>query len=105
MVEIKGMVDNGLQVFANALRRYQEAHLHSDCTLYRQNAASIRIRVVDEDFRDLLKTERYDLVWEYFKGIPESTLNDLSVLLTLTPEEVDSSFANFEFENPVSSQL
>jgi hypothetical protein len=72
---------------------------------YRYNIASIRVRIIDEHFRGKSKLERDDWVSPLLEGLPEETQNDITILLLLTPEELDHSLMNLEFENPSPSHF
>jgi stress-induced morphogen len=67
---------------------------------YRYNPASIRVRIVDERFRGLSRPERDDMVEPYLRQLPEETLEDLVILLLLSPDEIPRSMMNVEFEYP-----
>ena len=72
---------------------------------YRYNSASIRVRVVDEAFRGKSRPERDKMVATLLEQLPEETYSDVMILLLLTPEEVDGSLMNMEFENPAPSRI
>lgn len=105
MVKIQGQKDDCLQAVADALARYEEQHAQANIVIYRQNSVSVRIRVVDPDFANVSKSDRHEAVWAFIKDLPEEQQSEISVLLLLTPEELKMSFANYEFENPIPSQL
>jgi len=103
-VEILGKVDRKLEEVKRALEVYDAQH-PAAIRLYRQNSASIRVRIVDPKFHGISKGDRHDRVWSYLEGLPEQTLRDISVLLLLTPEETRTSLMNLEFEDPTPSRL
>jgi hypothetical protein len=72
---------------------------------YRYNSASIRVRVIDESFRSLSKTERERLVEPLLESLPEKTKSDIMILLLLSPDEAETSLMNLEFEHPTPSEL
>ncbi|MGE0607364.1 MAG: hypothetical protein AB7O62_09745 [Pirellulales bacterium] len=72
---------------------------------YRYNSASIRIRIVHAMFEDKTKSDRDRLVRAVIRTLPEETQSDITVLLLLTPEELDASMMNREFEHPSPSAL
>ncbi len=88
-----------------ALAAYIESHPKAQLRSYRQNSAAIRVRLIDPSFRDLDRVERHDLIWGYLRSMPEDILSDLTILLLLTPEEVEGSLANFDFDRPIPSDL
>jgi len=72
---------------------------------YRQNSASIRVRIIDSRFRGKSRTDREAMVLPLLEKLPEATQGDITVLLLLAPEERSSSMMNVEFEDPVQSSL
>jgi stress-induced morphogen len=72
---------------------------------YRYNSASIRVRVIDGRFQNKSKSERHEMVYPLLKDLPEEILSDVTILLLLTPEELDTSPMNVEFEHPSPSRL
>jgi stress-induced morphogen len=84
---------------------YQTAHPQSEVRSYRQNSASIRIRIIDPDFKKLDRARRHDLIWDILEQLPEDTQSQVTILLLLTPEETKKSIANMDFENPIPSRL
>ena len=99
----RGRTDGIIDGFVEVLKAYEVDHPHSQIDIYRQNPASIRIRIVDSSFQGLEKSDRHTRVWKYLEKLSEDTQDDLSMLVLLTPAEVNRSFANMEFEDPVPS--
>ena len=85
--------------------QYQSDHPEAVIDSYRQNSASIRIRILDPAFRDMDRVSRDDQIWEVLSRLPEDIQSQITVVLLLTPEEAKSSFANMDFENPIPSRL
>jgi hypothetical protein len=100
-----GRWDKSLKEIAAALSRYEAAHPEADVTLYRQNSASVRIRVLDSSFSNLSIGERSKLVWPYLRRLPEDVRSQITVLLLLGHDEAATSFANAEFDSPLPSVL
>ena len=99
-----GQQDKAVRSVKSALDAYEHAHPGADATLYRQNSASIRIRIVDKAFAGLSRGDRHDSVWEFLsEKLDDDTIQEISVLLLLAPGEQQKSFMNFEFEHPVPS--
>ena len=105
MAKIRGKSDRVLKRIADGLAAYESEHPGSKAELYRQNPAAVRIRIIDPSFSGLDRIERDDLVWTYLNKLPASVRGDITVLLLLTPEEVETSFANQDFEDPIPSRL
>lgn len=103
---IRGATDAVVQAIKEALDVYEAEHPGAEATLYRQNSASIRLRVIDRRFEAMTKSRRHADVWEFLAHrVPEDVVSDVSLVLTVAPAELGTSFANFEFDHPVPSRL
>ncbi len=102
---IRGTSDSISQRVAEVLALYQAEHSQAQIDLYRQNSVSVRVRVIDPDFRSLSRSDRHELIWQYFQPLTEEEQADISMLVLLTPDETAKSMANLEFEDPVPSVL
>jgi hypothetical protein len=105
MARIRGKSDRVLKRIAATLAAYESEHPGSTAVLYRRNPAAVRIRIVDPSFAGLDRVERDDRAWRYLNKLPANARSDISVLLLLAPEELETSFANQDFEDPVPSRL
>ena len=86
-----------------ALDEYERAHPSAVATLYRQEPAVVRIRIVDRAFAGQSKGTRHDRVWRFLTDhLDEDTIQEIAILLLVTPAEQPRSFMNGEFEDPVS---
>ncbi|HEX4145030.1 MAG TPA: hypothetical protein VHY91_16105 [Pirellulales bacterium] len=101
----RGEHDPIIDQIIQALRGYEREHPRAKIDLYRQNSASIRIRIIDPDWSGISKAQRHRVVLGYLGAVPDDTQGEISLLLLLTPEETTSSFANFEFDDPIPSGL
>ena len=102
----RGSTDHAVTVLKAALDRYEADHPGSKATLYRQNSGSVRVRVVDDGFAGMNRARRHDAVWAYLEQKVEGdTLQEVSVLLLMTPDELNRSLANLDFEDPIPSDL
>jgi stress-induced morphogen len=90
---------------SEALKEFKSSHPEAKIKSYRQNSASIRIRIIDPCFQGMDRAQRHDMIWKILESLSEDILSQVSVLLLLTPEEVKKSFANMDFENPIPSRL
>lgn len=98
-VTICGETDTGVEALAAALSRFTAGDPSADATLYRIPPILIRIRVVSVRFRGVSKADRFDLVWKVLaESVPEETLQDVYTLHTVTPEELPTSPASYDFE-------
>jgi stress-induced morphogen len=72
---------------------------------YRYNSVSIRVRLVHDLFKGKSLAEREDMILPLIRQLPEKIQADITILLLLTPKEVQTSMMNLEFENPTPSLL
>ena len=101
----RGQSDQVIEQIVDVLRAYETDHPRAQIHLYRQNAVSVRVRIVDPDYVGLGKPHRSEQAWRYLGKLPEEVQGDISTVLLLTPDETKKSFANFEFDDPVPSKL
>lgn len=101
---IRGIDDEYVKKLKDVLDEYEREHPGAVATLYRQNTASVRIRIVDSLFAKMSLGDRHDMVWDFLTArVDEDTMQEISVLLLLSQEEQNSSFMNFEFNDPIPS--
>ncbi len=79
---------------------------------YRYNAASIRVRVIDERFNGMPREKRDGMVEPYLEQLPERTQADIMTLFTFAPSDLQQApktlkefLLNTEFEDPSPSML
>jgi hypothetical protein len=94
-----------LRKIIDALGEYDKAHPQAKIEAYRQNAVSVRIRVLNAEFAGRSRAQREEEIWPFLNKLPEETLAEISLLLLLTPDEAKSSFASSEFDDPIPSKL
>lgn len=104
-VTIRNKADATLEAFAKQLEPYATAHPTAEVELYRQNQSSVRVRIIDPGFKGKTRSERHRSVWPVLYQLPEDTLNQLTMLLLISPEETETSMVNWEFEDPLPSRL
>ena len=97
--------DPVLSQIADALCQYEKDHPGARISLYRHNSVSVRIRIIDPSFATINKTRRDKTIWPLLPSLPEDVLSEITVLLLLTPEELESSLGNLDFERPIPSML
>jgi hypothetical protein len=101
----KGRREPLLKAILDGLAAYETDHPNAEIEVYRQNSASVRIRIIDPDFNDMNRVERDTKVWKLLKLLPEDVVSEITLLLLLTPDETATSMANMEFEHPLPSRL
>ncbi len=97
--------DATTEALAKQLERYLADHPTAVVELYRQNSASVRVRVVDPEFQGKSRTERHKTVWPILNELPEDVLEELSMLVLIPPEERATSLVSREFDYPSPSRL
>ena len=101
----QGKTDAAIKKVIGQLDRYEADHPQAEIEVYRKNAASIRVRVVDPAFQPLSRSERSRMVWPLLRELPEDVLSEVSMVLLLSPEEKASSLVSLEFDDPSPSRL
>jgi len=101
----RGAHDPTIDQIIEALRGYEREHPRAKIDLYRQNSASIRIRIIDPELSGISKAQRHRLALGYLGALSDDTQGEIGLLLLLTPDETTMSFANFEFDDPIPSRL
>lgn len=95
-----GQVDPQLQAVFAVLAPYQAAHPAAQIAIRRRRGVFLAIRVVDPDFYGTFWADREDEIWPLLQQLPDEVFANISILLLLTPDEMATSGANLEFENP-----
>jgi stress-induced morphogen len=89
----------------DGLQAYKRKHARAAIEAYRRNPGSVRIRIIDPSFAGKDEIQREEAVWGFIDRLPEDVRLDISMLVLVTPDEVDDSLANREFESPTPSLL
>src|SRR5271166_972693 len=63
--------DSGVQQVLDILARYDDQHPNAKIDAYRQNSASIRLRIIDPEFESSDRVQREELIWDILGGLPE----------------------------------
>ena len=106
MRHVEKKIDRYVRQILETLRReYGAAHSKAKIEAYRYNPASIRIRIIDPDFKGMDRVQRDDLVSAILDTLPEDVRAEITVLLLLTPQERKTSPMSQEFENPAPALL
>ena len=102
----RGPHDPAVEKIQSVLDEYERQYPSSRASVYRQNSASIRVRILDDRFRGTSKGDRHDDVWNFLVShLSAEDIEEIALLLLLTPDEQRSSFMNSEFDDPVASEL
>lgn len=98
-VTVREPSDPTTEAIAGAIRKYADAHSAAEADVYRYSPVSVRVRIIDPEFRGKTRSERHRTVWPLLYELDGDVLSELTMLLLLTPEEKDTSSANKEFLN------
>ena len=93
-------VDRDVASIRNALNGYAALHPRAKIDVYRYNSCSIRIRVIDPDFKGLDRVERDNRIWVHLDEVEEDARSQVTMIVLLVPGEEKSSLGNLEFSNP-----
>lgn len=106
MRQVKKKLDRYVRQILETLKReYGSAHPQAKIEAYRYNPASIRIRIIDPDFKGMNRVERDDLVSAILDTLPEGVRAEIMILLLLTPQESKTSPMSQEFDHPAPALL
>ena len=97
--------DVQVQQILDILTEYERAHPQAQIEGRRHSPVSIRLRIIDPDFRGRDRIEREPEIWTLLQRLPEEVFVNITMLLLLTPEEAEKSYASQEFEHPIPSRL
>lgn len=93
-----GVDDPSLRQIREILEAYRLQHPGSQVDAFRRNASIIYVRIVDPGVDHLDDVDRFDLGWHLFDPLPDEVVTQIGFLLLLTPDELEDSGANHEFE-------
>jgi hypothetical protein len=85
--------------------QYAPKHPGARLAVYRYNSASIRVRIVDENFEGKSILAREADVLPIIRELPDRIQDQITMLLLITPEESERSLLSAEFDNPRRSAL
>lgn len=93
------------RILKTLVEDYGSQHPSAKVEVYRYNSASIRIRIIDPDFKGGDRVDREQAVWPIIETLPEDDREQIMVLLLITPKEKKTSLMSLEFDNPEPSPL
>ena len=102
-IRIRGKQDDELKQFSDALAPYAKEHSLARIEIYRRNDAIVCVRIIDPGFRGTGLAEREVPIWKLLEPLPEDVLNQLYLLILVTPQEAKKSMASYEFDHPVTT--
>jgi stress-induced morphogen len=107
MATVSGITDNdpALRAIRDALEAYKRQFPGSKGDAYRRNPGSIRVKIIDDRFAGMSKSRRHDEVWDFLgTRATEDNMAEVSSLVLLPTNELESSLANMEFEGARPTQ-
>jgi hypothetical protein len=96
--------DGQVQQILDVLAAYERTHPKAQIQGRRHSPVSIRLRIIDPDFQGRDRLEREPEVWKLLQQRPEEVFVNITMLLLLTPEEAEKSFASQESDHPIPSR-
>ncbi|MGL4463593.1 MAG: hypothetical protein ACRDD1_22330 [Planctomycetia bacterium] len=97
--------DAEMEEILNALAKYESLHPNAEIDANRRNNVTMRVRIIDPDFKGVDRKTRHDDVWNHLEVLPEEVLSQLTMLLLITPDEKKNSIASIDFDRPATSRL
>ena len=76
-------LDGAVQQILDVLAAYEICHGNAKIEAYRQNSSSIRIRIVNPEFKGLDRVQREERVWAMLERLPEHTQRQITLLLAV----------------------
>lgn len=93
--------DPAVVALRDCLEGYVRTHSGASAELYRRSPASIAVRVVDPGFAGTNRLDRHGVLWHYLaERVPDEVMDELGVLLTVTPAEAKTTIGSLEFDDP-----
>lgn len=86
-----------------ALAPFLAKHPKAQLDMYRRNQYALRLRIIDSAFEGMDLVERDTVIREYLDSLPDDVMDDLTMIVLVTPKETATSIANFDYDNPQPS--
>ena len=93
-------LDKPLADIASAIDKYLADHPSAKFDHYRQSQFNVRLRIIDKDFEGMFTGDRHRLIWNHLHQLTPETSGLVTFMALLTPDEMESSHINYEYENP-----
>lgn len=98
--------DTTRQIYAALKKAFPGLPDNPERVVYQYNPVSVRVRVVSPKFSGKSLAEREEMVNEAFRSLPPEATEDITMLLTLTPDEAKQpKLLYHEFDDPTDSYL
>ena len=103
---IRGPQDEAVLKLKSALDAYERQFVGAEASIYRQNPASVRVRIIDDRVKAMSRSRRHDELWQFLaEQVGDDVMGEVSMLLVLPHSELRSSLSNLEFEDPMPSRV
>jgi hypothetical protein len=97
--------DAQVQQILDILTADERAHPQAQIEGRRHSPVSIRLRIIDPDLHGRDRLEREPEIWTLLQRLPKEVLVTITMLVLLTPEEAEKSYASQECEHPIPARL
>ncbi|GEM_PF-5528227 len=100
-------VDRDVQLVLSVLKReFGKLHPQAKIHAYRRDPEIMWVRVVDMSFGKKDITRRDADLWDVLhRQLPDSVFVQIGLLMLLTPEELETSAMNYQFDHPSSDSM
>ena len=85
--------------------KYVSTHPKAAVSVYRYNDWSIRVRIIDPEFKERSIIEREKDILPIIHGLSDYAQDRITMLLLITPEESKRSLLSLEFDDPKPSSI
>ena len=92
--------DRDLQRYRDALAPYATDHPKAKVECQRWHNSIVNVRIIDPDFQGLAWDDRDKNVWKLLEPLGDDLLNQLYLLILVTPKESKTRGSSLEFDNP-----
>lgn len=106
-IATKKQDDRTAAIYRALASQFPELDRRPKEVVYVYNPVAIRVRVVDESFEDQSYFQRHRRVMKALSTLPEEIVGDITMVLALTPAELEKqqNLVNLEFDDPSRSRL
>ena len=98
-------LDSPVEQVRLALERLKAEYPDARVAVRRYTPYFIRVRVLASSFEGISRTARDNKAWKCLEQVPEDTVQQITLLALLTPEEAEHSLVSAEFDQPSESRL
>ncbi len=91
--------DIALDEIRKALRAFAADHKTATIESYRKGRYGILIRIVDPAWKPIPRFQRYEALWNYFSGLADAVVSEISSAALVTPTEKKLSGCSLQFDD------